>query len=264
MIHPVSPKCQSGRLAPQSMQTKQVDSLLSLDLAGRSLSRLINAFAAIAPVIARPLSTQAKLELSMCQLLVNLTQPAVKSDSTRQAWLCRYAETWVGYITMLVGAGNVDQARRVYKRASARALEENGRLLLCEAWLRFEREHGTADSLAEVGSSAATCNTPTCAKMLATGRLFTQCHAVMLTGCLHLQPRSCLYLVIICALCGAQLRIHAECLLHLSRSELLPASISQVHKLASSLLLLPGAHTDCDPGAAVSFECSRHDKPMPQ
>ena len=64
--------------------------------------------------------------------------------------LGRYIESWVGYITMLVGSGNYEQARRVYRRGYTRGLEENGRLFLCQAWLRFEREHGTADTLTVV------------------------------------------------------------------------------------------------------------------
>lgn len=62
----------------------------------------------------------------------------------------RYVESWVAYITMLVGSGIIDQARRVYKRGYSRNLEEGGRVFLCEAWVRFEREHGTAETFAEV------------------------------------------------------------------------------------------------------------------
>ena len=67
----------------------------------------------------------------------------------------KYAETWVGYITMLMGAGNCAEARKAYKRVCSRGLEENGRLVLCEAWVRFEREHGTAETLFLVGSATA-------------------------------------------------------------------------------------------------------------
>ena len=62
----------------------------------------------------------------------------------------RYVESSIAYVTMLVAAGNHAQARRVYKKGYSKQFEENGRVFLCEAWLRFEREHGTADSLAEV------------------------------------------------------------------------------------------------------------------
>ena len=81
---------------------------------------------------------------------------AVWEDVLKSA-VGRYIESWVGYITMLVGSSNHEQARRVYKRGYSRSLEENGRLFLCEAWVRFEREHGTASSLAEVFSLHILC-----------------------------------------------------------------------------------------------------------
>ena len=62
----------------------------------------------------------------------------------------RYVESSIAYATMLVASSNVAQARRIYKRGHSRKFEENGRVFLCEAWLRLEREHGTAESLAEV------------------------------------------------------------------------------------------------------------------
>ncbi len=54
----------------------------------------------------------------------------------------RYVETWAGYIAMEVGRRHLAQARTLYRRAHARNLEAGGQLQLCNAWLRFEREHG--------------------------------------------------------------------------------------------------------------------------
>lgn len=64
--------------------------------------------------------------------------------------MARYIEPWIAYVNMLVSSANCAQARRVFKRGHPRNLQENGQAYLCEAWLRFEREHGTAESFAEV------------------------------------------------------------------------------------------------------------------
>lgn len=64
--------------------------------------------------------------------------------------MARYIEPWIAYVTMLVTSQNHAQARRVFKRGHSRNMQENGQVFLCEAWLRFEREHGTAESFAEV------------------------------------------------------------------------------------------------------------------
>ena len=92
-----------------------------------------------------------------CEML--LAKDAAAAEAVWEAVLktaaAKCAESWVGYITMLVSAGNCGEARKVYKRVCGRSLEENGRLVLCEAWVRFEREHGTADTLFQVGGSTA-------------------------------------------------------------------------------------------------------------
>ena len=76
-------------------------------------------------------------------------------ENVLKSQMGRYIEPSVAYVTMLVGAGNHAQARRIFKRGYSRNMEENGRVFLCEAWLRFEREHGTAESFAEVGCHVA-------------------------------------------------------------------------------------------------------------
>lgn len=87
-----------------------------------------------------------------CELHVSQDPAAAEAvwDGVLKSSAARYVETWIGYITMLIGSDNTGQARRVYKRGYSRKLEEAGHLFLCQAWLRFEREHGTADTLAEV------------------------------------------------------------------------------------------------------------------
>ena len=64
--------------------------------------------------------------------------------------MARYIEPWIAYVTMLVSSENHAQARRVFKKGHSRNMQEAGQVYLCEAWLRFEREHGTAESFAEV------------------------------------------------------------------------------------------------------------------
>ncbi|KAK9841647.1 hypothetical protein WJX74_009405 [Apatococcus lobatus] len=57
----------------------------------------------------------------------------------------RLVETWAGYIAMEVRKGNVREARSLYKRCYAKQLQDTGQLSLCQAWQRFEREHGSPD-----------------------------------------------------------------------------------------------------------------------
>ena len=64
--------------------------------------------------------------------------------------MARYIEPWIAFVAMLVTSENHSQARRVFKRGHSRNMQDNGQVFLCEAWLRFEREHGTAGSFAEV------------------------------------------------------------------------------------------------------------------
>ncbi len=87
-----------------------------------------------------------------CEVHVSQDPAAAEAvwESVLKSTAARYVETWIGYITMLIGSDNTGQARRVYKRGYSRKLEEAGQLFLCQAWLRFEREHGTADTFAEV------------------------------------------------------------------------------------------------------------------
>ncbi|KAA6422191.1 MAG: hypothetical protein FRX49_07942 [Trebouxia sp. A1-2] len=86
-----------------------------------------------------------------CEMHVGQDPAAAEAvwEGVLKSTAARYVETWIGYITMLIGSDNTGQARRVYKRGYSRKLEEAGQLFLCQAWLRFEREHGTADTLAE-------------------------------------------------------------------------------------------------------------------
>ncbi len=55
----------------------------------------------------------------------------------------RYAETWAAYIDMERRAGNIREARALFRRVlGGKALEEQGTGVVCAAWLRFEREEG--------------------------------------------------------------------------------------------------------------------------
>eukprot|EP00249_Psilotum_nudum_P016992 c26096_g1_i2 orf=158-2560(+) len=54
-------------------------------------------------------------------------------------------EVWQGYISMEISLDNIKEARTLYKRGYSRRLERNGTEMMCEAWLRFEREHGSLD-----------------------------------------------------------------------------------------------------------------------
>ncbi|KAL4457863.1 hypothetical protein ABPG75_012728 [Micractinium tetrahymenae] len=57
----------------------------------------------------------------------------------------RYADTWAAYINFERRRGNAREARTLYKRSYSRRLEEGGQAVLCDAWLRFEREEGSAE-----------------------------------------------------------------------------------------------------------------------
>ncbi|KAL3153941.1 hypothetical protein ABBQ32_013502 [Trebouxia sp. C0010 RCD-2024] len=86
-----------------------------------------------------------------CELHIGKDATAAEAvwENVLRSPMGRYIEPSIAYVTMLVGSGNHAQARHVFKRGYARNLEEKGQVFLCEAWLRFEREHGTADSYAE-------------------------------------------------------------------------------------------------------------------
>jgi hypothetical protein len=57
----------------------------------------------------------------------------------------RYIEGWQRYIAMEWRLGNVGEARTLFKRCYSRRMEDGGQDVLCEAWLRFEREEGSAE-----------------------------------------------------------------------------------------------------------------------
>lgn len=61
----------------------------------------------------------------------------------------RHAATWAGYIALELSAGNVGAARALYRRCVKRTLEAGGGTVLAEAWLRMERESGSAEELFE-------------------------------------------------------------------------------------------------------------------
>lgn len=46
---------------------------------------------------------------------------------------------------MELSADRVKEARSIFRKFHRRSFHENGSVTVCEAWLRFEREHGTAD-----------------------------------------------------------------------------------------------------------------------
>lgn len=54
----------------------------------------------------------------------------------------RYFEAWEAFASMERAQRHLKEARAVYKRGYGRRLEEGGQVLLCQAWLRFEREEG--------------------------------------------------------------------------------------------------------------------------
>jgi len=69
---------------------------------------------------------------------------------TVRACARRHAGTWAGFIAMELGAGAVAAARGLYCRCIKRPLEPlGGAAGLAEAWLRMERERGSAGELFE-------------------------------------------------------------------------------------------------------------------
>ena len=59
--------------------------------------------------------------------------------------MCSYAEAVAAYVAFELAAKNVKEARSIFKKYHRRKLHEGGSAALCEAWLRFEREHGSAE-----------------------------------------------------------------------------------------------------------------------
>ena len=58
--------------------------------------------------------------------------------------VCRYAEAVLAYVAFEVAAKKIKEARSIFRKYHRRQLHESGGLAVCEAWLRFEREHGSA------------------------------------------------------------------------------------------------------------------------
>eukprot|EP00887_Chlorella_sp_A99_P001390 scaffold8.g1390.t1 len=57
----------------------------------------------------------------------------------------RTAEAWAGYIDFERRRGGAAATRAIYRRAYSRRMEPGAQAALCEAWLRFEREEGSAE-----------------------------------------------------------------------------------------------------------------------
>lgn len=56
-------------------------------------------------------------------------------------------EVWQGYINMELSAGNINEARAIYKKCYSRRFKGSGSEEICESWLCFEREYGSLDDL---------------------------------------------------------------------------------------------------------------------
>ncbi|KAJ7294310.1 hypothetical protein O6H91_Y267000 [Diphasiastrum complanatum] len=54
-------------------------------------------------------------------------------------------EVWKGYISMELELRNIKEARSIYRRCYSRKFEANGAELMCDEWLRFEREYGSLE-----------------------------------------------------------------------------------------------------------------------
>lgn len=55
---------------------------------------------------------------------------------------CRYAETWLAWVTMERSLRQIPAARSLFKRCFNRKMEADGQLSVAMQWLRFEREEG--------------------------------------------------------------------------------------------------------------------------
>ena len=58
---------------------------------------------------------------------------------------CRYAEAILAYVALQVSAKRFKEARSIFRKYHRRQLHERGGPAVCEAWLRFEREYGSAE-----------------------------------------------------------------------------------------------------------------------
>lgn len=68
-------------------------------------------------------------------------------------------EAWLGYAAFERARGNVKEARAVFKRSYARAVQfvasgEDAGEALCGAWLAFERECGSAEDYFQADTKA--------------------------------------------------------------------------------------------------------------
>ncbi|KAG2484382.1 hypothetical protein HYH03_016798 [Edaphochlamys debaryana] len=79
------------------------------------------------------------------QLLGDMAAAREVWEGALKSGMGRFVETWEAYIATERSARNLKEARAIYKRAFNRKFEEDGQLRICHAWLRFEREEGSAD-----------------------------------------------------------------------------------------------------------------------
>ncbi|XP_057977846.1 uncharacterized protein LOC131164571 isoform X2 [Malania oleifera] len=54
-------------------------------------------------------------------------------------------EAWKGYIAMEIEAGNISEARSIYRRCYSKRFNGMGSEDICHSWLRFEREYGALE-----------------------------------------------------------------------------------------------------------------------
>lgn len=55
---------------------------------------------------------------------------------------CRYADTWLAWVTMERSLRQIPAARSLFKRCFNRKMDADGQLSVAMQWLRFEREEG--------------------------------------------------------------------------------------------------------------------------
>lgn len=73
-------------------------------------------------------------------------------SSGRQVWDAavsgaagRYADTWLGFAAFEQRFGDNESTRAVFERAMQRKLDAAGLVAVAQAWIQFEREHGSAE-----------------------------------------------------------------------------------------------------------------------
>ncbi|GLC34775.1 hypothetical protein PLESTB_001162500 [Pleodorina starrii] len=116
-------------------------------------SRLRDAFSSVTEFMMSHFPDHADRSLALpaywahCELHLMADMPAAREvwEGALKGGLGRYAEAWEAYIAMERSGRGIKEARALYKRCYNRRLEEGGQLRLCHAWLRFEREEGSAD-----------------------------------------------------------------------------------------------------------------------